>query len=419
MDLFDDATQMDDTIPIKANTPTEYELINSWEFNADSDLEYLYGGSIIVNKGGGNDIWANFYTLGTIKAGTIVYWMQNGALVASHTGYTSDHIDQLIKVKSTGTDIDSKKVTAFARNLGDTYDHFEVTATATGGRNPIPLATATDLNDDSGTATDGGITIVFGTTSHDTGIGGAQNYSVVVDAQGASCAQLYKYLKYRTRRQNTAGIGTNNAVAGRFYQQAVGTAVKSAPFGTFAGGKFFGAQGVWITNVSDQSNIAELYDTAGVKRTFPVTISVSVTGVVAGDRVLVARSSAGVVNKAQFTIASVSSSTIVATADIPADIPQTGTIRVGDTVFTYTSWATRTFQVTSTAVGQTGNFYIPLIDAAASGTTIVAPSMTYLADFDIIARVRRKGILPFENTGTVGATGLIVSAIRTTDTIVV
>ena len=48
MDLFDNADWMDDTIPIKANTPTEYELINGWEFSADSALEYLYGGSIIV-----------------------------------------------------------------------------------------------------------------------------------------------------------------------------------------------------------------------------------------------------------------------------------------------------------------------------------------------------------------------------------
>ena len=71
MDLFDDAGQMDDTVPIKANTPTEYELINGWEFNADSDLDYLYGGSIIVNKTGGNDIWANFYTLGTIASGAV------------------------------------------------------------------------------------------------------------------------------------------------------------------------------------------------------------------------------------------------------------------------------------------------------------------------------------------------------------
>jgi len=416
MDLFDDAGQMDDTVPIAASTPTEYALINGWTFNADSDLDYLYGGSIVI----GTTIWANFYTLGTIVGTSVVYWMQNGVAVAAHAGYTTGHIDQLIKVTNAGTDIDSKKVTAFIRNLGDSYDHFQVTATATGGRNPIPLATSTDTNDSSATATDGGITITFSTTNHDTGIGGSQPYAVVVDGNGATCANLYKYLKYRTRRQNTAAIGTGNTTLGEFYQQATGVvAVKSAPFGTFAGGKFFGAVGVWVTNVSDQNNIAELYDTNGVKRTFPVTIGVSVTGVVSGDRVLVARSSAGVVNKAQFTIASVSSSTIVATTDIPSDIPQTGFIRVGDTQFAYTSWTTRTFQVTATAVGQTGNFYVPLIDATASGTSIAAPSITYFADFDVIARVRKKGILPFENTGTVGSTGLTISAIRTTDTIAV
>jgi hypothetical protein len=417
MDVFDDPTQMDDTIPMEASTPTEYSLVNSWVFNADSDLSFLYGGSISI--GGGATIWANFYTLGTIVATDVVYWMQNGATIAAYTGYVNGHIDQLIKVKNAGSLIDSGKITAFVRNLGNLYDFFEVTATSTGGRNPIPLATSVDSNDDSSTATDGGITITFGTVSRDTGIGGPQNYSVVVDGQGTTCAQLYKYLKYQTRRQNGSAIGTGNAILGCFYQQAVGTAVKVSPFGTFAGGKFFGAQGVWITNVSDAGNIAEVYDTGGTKRTFPSVLSVVVSGVVSGDRVFVARSSGGIVDKNQFTIASVSASTIVATESIPMDISQTGIIRAGDVQFTYTSWAGSTFQVTTSAVGKSGGFYIPLIDASAVSTSISSPSITYLADFPIIARVRKKGILPFENTGIVGRNGLTVSAIRTTDNIAV
>jgi hypothetical protein len=422
MDLFDDVSQMDDTIPIKANTPTEYELINTWEFSADSDLDYLYGGSIIVNKSGGNDIWANFYTLGSIASGSIVYWKQGTALVASHAGYSSGHIDQLIKVTAAGADTDSKKVSAFIRNLGDTYDHFEVQATATGGRNPVPLATATDLNDDSGTASFGTVTVAFGTVSRDIGDGnGAQNYDVEVDATGYTCAQAYKLLKYHTRRQETGAIGSGNATAGRFYQLANGAyaAVKAAPFGSFAGGKFFGARGVWLKGVTDPMQM-QLIDAAGTIRTPPVSIAVAVSGVVSGDRVLVARSSAGVVNKSQFTISSVTSTTIVATITIPTDIPSSGAIRIGDVQYTYTGKSGATFTgVSPSPVGKTGGFYVPLVDAVASGTSISAPSITYLADFDVIARVRKKGILPFENTGTVTNAGLTISAIRTTDTIAV
>jgi len=422
MDLFDDAGQIDDSVPVKANTPTEYELINGWEFNADSDLEYLYGGSIIVNKGGGNDIWANFYTLGSINAGSVVYWQQGAALVASHAGYSTGHIDQLIKVAAAGVDNDSKKVTAYIRNLGDSYDHFQVTATATGGRNPVPLATSTDLNDDAATASIGTMTVAFGTVSRDIGDGnGAQNYDVEVDATGYTCAQAYKLLKYHTRRQATGAVGTGNTTAGRFYQAANGaySAVKAAPFGTFAGGKFFGARGVWLKGVADPMQM-QLIDAGGTVRTPPVSISVAVSGVVAGDRVLVARSSAGTVNKSQFTIASVTANTIVATVPIPTDVPATGVIRVGDTRYTYSGKSGSTFTgVAPNPTGSTGDFYVPLIDTDAAGTTVTAPAITYLADFDVIARVRKKGILPFENTGSVTNAGLTISAIRTADTIAV
>ena len=420
MDLFDNVEQMDDTVPMQANTPTEYSMINGWTFNADSDLDYLYGGSIVV--GGGTDIWANFYTLGSIASGSVIYWMQNGSLVADHAGYTSGHIDQLIKVRASGVDTDSKKVTAFCRNLGDTYDHYEATATATGGRNPIPLATATDLNDDSGTSSFGTMTVAFGTVSRDIGDGnGAQDYDVEVDATGYTCAQAYKLLKYHTRREETGAVGTGNSTAGRFYQLANASypSVKAAPFGTFAGGKFFGARGVWLKGVTDPMNM-QLIDAAGTVRTPPVTISVAVTGVVSGDRVLVARSSGGVVNKSQFTISSTTANTIVATVTIPTDIPATGVIRIGDTQYTYTGKSSATFTgVSPDPTGQTGGFYVPLIDAESTGTSVNAPAMTYLADFDVIARVRKKGILPFENTGTVSTSGLTISAIRTTDTIAV
>ena len=421
MDLFDDAGQMDDAVAMQANTPTEYSMINGWTFNDDSDLDFLYGGSIIL--GGGTDIWANFYNIvGGLKAGTVLYILQNNALVNTYSGYTNGDLDQLVKVRSGGSDIDDKKVTILARNLGDTYDMFQVTATATGGRNPVALATATDLNDDSSTASSGTLSVAFGTVSRDIGDGtGSHNYDVEVDATGYTCAQAYKYLKYLTRRQSTSAVGTGTSIVGRFYQLANDgyTAIKAAPFGTFAGGKFFGAQGVWLKGVTDPMNM-QLIDASGAVRTPPVTIAVSVAGVVSGDRVLVARSSGGVVNKSQFTISSVTSNSIVATVSIPTDVPATGVIRIGDTQYTYTGKSSATFTgVSPDPTGKTGGFYVPLIDATATGTSVNAPAITYLSDFDIIARVRKKGILPFENTGTVTTAGLTVSAIRTTDTIAV
>lgn len=420
MDLADNSDFMDSDVPMKANTPTEYELINGWVMNADADFGYLKGGSIKDNAA--NNLWANFYNLGTLKAGTVLYIEQNGALVTSPPGYASGDMDVLVKVVSGGTAIDSREVSFFARNLGDSYDVFTIAAPATGGRNPIPVSTATDINDDSGTASDGGVTIAFGATSQDIGDGGgSQPYSVIVNGNGLSTAATYKALKYITRRQNSAAIDNpDNLTEARFYRLANAsfTEVKNCPFGSYAGGKFFGAQGVWLTNVSDPNN-RQLIDDNGVTRTPPVSITATVTGVASGDRVLVARTSGGAIDKSQFTIASVTSNSITATVAPGADIPTSHTLRIGDTIYTYTGITSATFTgVTPDPTGSTGGFYVPLIDATASGTSVVSPSMTHVSDFDVVVRVRKKGIQPFENTGTVTSAGFTASAIRTTDTIV-
>ena len=487
MDLFDDAGQMDDQVPMYADTPVEYKLINGWSFGADSDLGYLYGGSIVDTTN--SDVWANFYTLGTIASGAIVYWQQGSSLVATHPGYVDGHIDQLIKVVDGGVATDDRKITAYIRNLGDLYDHFQVAVPATGGRNPVPLASATDSNDNELGGSVTGVTVSFGTVAKDIGDGlGAVNYDLVIDGGGNAIVDVYRRLKYLARRENTTAIDSpENLTEGRFYQaaNAAYAQVKAAPFGSFAGGKFFGARGVWVENISDPNN-RELIDAAGTSHIPPVSITVSVSGVLSGDRVLVARSLAtkeftisatgldsitvsegigsdiadsgtltvgsniysytgvsfatfeGVtpdpsgevgalaapyaapqINKAQFTISSVTASTIVATTAIPSDVPTTGTIRVGDTQFAYTGVSGSTFTgVTPDPTGQSGVFFAPLIDTVAAGSSVTSGSMIYSSDFSVVGRVRKKGILPFENSGTVTSAGLTISAIRTTDGIV-
>lgn len=429
MDLVDDGDFMDDTVPISAQTPTEYTIINGWEFSADSDLGYLYGGSIVVQKATTDrDIWANFYTLGTIESDAVVYWQQNGSLVTSHPGYSSGHIDQLIKIMVSGTLTDSGYVTAFARNRAtgnvDLYDNFTGQATATGGRNPIPLATSPDTNDDGSDVSAYTCTLGFaGYTEDIDGDGTAEAYAVKVDGQGAYTAlQCYRWLKYKTRRENTADLG--GGVVGRFYRyvNAGYAEVKQAPFGSFAGGKFFGARGILLTNITDSNN-RQLIDSAGNTRIPPATVSITVSGLVADDRVLVARSSGGVINKAQFTLAGIhaSATTVTVNETVGSDIPDSGALRLGDSGFTYTgiNRASKLFTGVSPALSGAANaaLYQPYIDAVATSPSL-SKSFVYSADFAIIGRVRKKGIVPFENTATVTSSGATISAIRTTDTIV-
>ena len=45
MNEFDNSTEMDDKVPMSAQTPTEFSLINGWHI-PESSMDYLSGGSI-------------------------------------------------------------------------------------------------------------------------------------------------------------------------------------------------------------------------------------------------------------------------------------------------------------------------------------------------------------------------------------
>lgn len=357
MDLFDDATQMDDPVPMSAQTPVEFTLINGWSIPAAS-YPFLKGGALTDSTN--DDLWANVYTLGTIVAGSQVYIIQDDAEITPW--WSTGHIDVLIRVKTGGVEIASGVLLLMIRDLGNTYDHYQVDCTA-GGRNAVPLATSADLNNATASATIAGwndITVTFGAAAKDLANGnGLVNYDVVVDCAGRTLAQVYEYLKYVARHDSAS---TLNGDAGEEYLAAGSgyTEVKAAPFGTFAGGKFFGARGVWIEdyNATDSKNF-QLIDASGATQIPPNVVPVQVTGVVAGDRVLVG-------------------------------------------------------QLTAPGGALTGTDYI---DEAATGT-ISQTTLVYSADIPVLIRVRRYGILPFEVESAITSTGLSVAAIRTVDSIV-
>ena len=356
MDVFDDAPQMDDSVPISAQTPVEFTLVNGWSI-PEASYPFLKGGAITDTTN--DDLWANVYTLGGIVAGAQVYIIQNSAEIAPW--WSTGHIDVLIKVKAAGVEINSGKLLLMIRDLGATYDHFEVDVTA-GGRNAVPLATTTDLNNQTAGTTLAGyidITVTFGPASKDLNNGaGARSYDVVIACALRPLAQVYEYLKYITCHNSAS---TLNGDAGEEYLSAnpAYAESKQAPFGTFAGGKLFGARGVWLENydINDAKNF-QLIDSTGVTQVPPNVVPVRVTSVVAGDRVAV-------------------------------------------------------FQLS----GVGGTIQSALIDEAATGT-ISQTTLVYSADIPVLIRVRRYGILPFEVESAVTSTGMSVAAIRTVDNIV-
>jgi hypothetical protein len=427
-DQMDELSALDDTVPMSAQTPTAFSLINGWTIPAN-DYKYLKGGSITDTTN--DDLWTNVYTIGTIESGTQLYIEQDGDVLSPW--WTTGHIDVLVKVKDTGSLIDSGLIRIFAREYTDINDHFQVDL-STGGRNPVPVATTDDSNNQtsSGTvATWTDVTVTFGTVSRNLNNGnGAKNYDVEIDCASRRLSQVYERLKYITRRGETT---TLNGIQGQLYRSANAgyTDVKASAFGTYAGGTFFGARGVWLKNVNAADvKSFQLVAADGTVQTPPNVVAVAVNGLVSGDRLAVFRldTPAGAIKKDEMVTAgtnSIGASTLNVDA-IASDVPSVGYVRISidantEHLYTYTGWAGTQFTGVSPTLAQTYstgiNVYAPLLDKQAALSS-ESNSLIYAADIPVITRVRKKGILPFEVEGTVTAAGLTVTAIRTTDLVV-
>ena len=345
-------------------------------------------------------------------------------------------------------------------------------------------------------------------------------YDVVINAgniyyAGRTMANVYEYLKLTTQENSTFGMYTVVSAVitlldGEEYIQAYTgyTPVKSAPFGTFAGGTFFGAQGVWIEGLASGQSY-QFIDSDGTGRSPYASITITVSSIVSGDRITVFRTSSGLVDKNLYQSHATNNAAGDTTIDtdgaptIATDTPDSGVIRVVDTSantehrFRYTSWTGSTFTLVTTGMttgavdagdvtgttftdaganfsailpgdlvrnstdgswahvitvndttdvithtplqggaendwdtGDTYSFnnlpvtyeaadtiYIPFLDETAT-TTSSSKTVLYNSDRTVLVRVRKKGILPFETSGTVSSSGLSVAAIRTTDSIV-
>ncbi len=418
------AAQMDDPYPIKSDTPTVYQWLNGWGFGHANDTKYLKGGDITSSDG--QDFWASVYTIGAPVAGSQIYITQNDVEIP--VWWSTNNIDVLIKVKSGGTWIQSDDVSGTAANggvwlwireYGDLYNHGFVDLS--GGRSPIGLDTATDPANQTAQATVGayGVTIsAFGTIARDLNNGnGLQNYDVEIDCNGKTMPEAYEYLK---RESSYAHGGTINGDDGKEYRSAdEGTyaEVKVAPFGTIAGGTVYGARGVWFTNYAAATFV--LIDAAGVTQSPPNYQKVNCTHPsLVGCNVFVAESTAGLAIKDQYTVSSVTSNSIVATAAIDNNkTPQTGYAKIGDTKYAYTGYNGSTLTgVTPDPTGETGDFYIPLLDVTADTTTELSDNIIQAgADFTVITSVRKYGFKPYDVETLFKSNGLPFTPILAND----
>jgi hypothetical protein len=439
---FANSGQMDDEYPIESQTPTVYVWLNGWTFGHADDFKYLKGGSISDPAGSGtataDSLWSNLYTLGSQEAGTQLYIVQNDVELTP-AWWGTGNIDVLILVKDAGVPIQSEDTTGvatnggvwvYAREYGDEYDHGFANIYA-GGRNPLGINTSADGSNTTLEATvqgwydSAGFTVTFGTVSRDLNNGnGAQNYDVEIDCDSRPMTEVYEILKLATRHgEVTDDLNGDDGQEYRSASEGVYSEVKKAPFGTIAGTTMYGARGVWFTNYSAADFV--LIDASGAVQSPPnyqkiiathpdLDGSVSTDG---GCYVFVAEISAGNIVKNQYTILGVTANTIQATAAININkAPQSGVLRVGDTKYAYTGFSGSTFTgVTPDPTGETGSFYVPLLDTLADATTEQSDNIIYNGDFSIRTSVRRYGTKPYDVDTTFTSAGRTFSPILTND----
>lgn len=523
MNTFDELTQMDNQIPMSAQTPTSYTMTNGWYIREDltrqletgaiqtsgylDDVHVLVldgtyagpdeanigtqvtddaadigalidydntaqkwwirvGSSTVVADGSvmsingdvgvtgdasgpsvtGETIFANPYSLGSINGSPTLYVYQDGSIInwtVFTQAWASGHFDILLKVTEASTDIDAKAITVFAREFGELYSHFEITLT-TAGQNAVPLGTSLDGNNETavGAVEDNqdGTTALIAVAyqfaspfSYDIGDGnGVQDYDCEVDCNAQSLADVYEVCKYWTRRTSTKQleVGTDATfINGEayLYADAAYSPVVVSPFGTFAGGKFFAARGVYFTNLhGDDAQAFQLIDNSGTTRNPPNYQAFTVNGVVSGDRVAVYEETAqgsGLVKKTQYSLSGANTlNTITISVAIPADTPTTGTIIVVDDdgteiAYAYSAYSGSAFTVTiaATTYAGTETAYVPYIYEQAASTSVSETTTIFVSNRYVVTKVRVAGILPFVTSGLYSATGYAGTAIRTTD----
>lgn len=216
----------------------------------------------------------------------------------------------------------------------------------------------------------------------------------------------------------------------------------SAVIGQSTGTAIIGGYGVGI-KPSSLSASDRLTDLSAVTHTPPNLVPISMSGLSAGDRVIVGPWDGStvdgvgnpVLDTGQMTLQTALTggavTSVKVSSPIPADTPAVGTIRVVNNSgyhvrVPYSSWSGDTFVTTGTAFngsGETANagsgngVYVSYIDKAAAGAT-ESVNVIFAGERKLVGRVRNGGGTPiktFTAPLTLGPVGATATAIRTAD----
>jgi hypothetical protein len=152
----DDELDITNIDPSRRSTDNIITLINGYTIN-DTEAEHLYDGSVIQN--GGNDIYDGIVNFGNsdvqiqiIQNGAVLTddWWNHRATVYGDGGLNfndSSGISHrfMIKTRTSGADVDGRRLIGTNRTFGKTFGEFKINGTAR-GNNVFALNDSSDLN---------------------------------------------------------------------------------------------------------------------------------------------------------------------------------------------------------------------------------------------------------------------------------
>ena len=425
----------DDTMSMVQKIPTELEgkrnalrpaLLNMKNsYNIDDDLaEYLNFCSIVQGIADAEQ-YTGLKSQGGIVAASPVYVMQSAAKLT--TFWADGHIQILVKAKTGGAFIDSGLVDVASRKYGQSYSWATVDL-APGGEQIAVVVTDTSawqtMSEGDCAAAVASLAFDYTPADYDMGNGnGLQHYLGKITVSGGLTApQVAQVLHYMCREDSSS---TFNSVEGWRYRKldAGYSADDKFPFGAVIAGVWYAARGWFVDGLA--SNYV-LIDDNGITQSPPVNSGIAIGNLVAGDVLLVGRYDAGTdyVDKAEYTLDglhSIGAGTVVINEAIKADTPASGTIRLGDYGYAYSSFdaGTKTFTLTGTLAEEhlnNADTWVPFIDKTATGA-IESVIFLYSSDFTAYVENRNGNGTPptkeFINTLSITVGTASLNVVRT------
>lgn len=415
--------------------PMAVTLLNGINVDDVTSRRFKFGS---IEQQSGQVLYTGLKTIGTVPGDASIYIVQNNAKINGGTKWwPAGPIQTLVKAKAAGTLIAGNTVagaaqpagyaTVFAREFGRTYSHFDADL-GPGSEQQAALSVSTDpnitLSAAQAQAKFADITITVGTTNQTLGGVTKEYRGTIALANGITVAEAYQALQWATSESSTVTI---NGEPGWRYRKLLSSYPENqaAPFGSFAGGKFFAGQGWWLAGVlpADSKNY-QLVSHDGTTVTPPTTIGVTVGNLVAGDYVIAAKDDgAGSFDFTHSATGSASATTVTLSPAPDASQPATGTIRINGNRHAYSGKSGSTLTGLSPAIPAGGYASAPAfftyIDTVAASAAESSEAFNYVSTFNMRARVRNgndvSAIVPFESVFSVTEAGGSVNSVRTAD----